>query len=1006
MKIKFLLLLLALAPLTIQAQVNYAVDTVNNVAYVTNSTSASGNVAIASTYLGHPVTSIGQWAFDDDASLTGVTMPNSVTNIGMGAFYGCTSLTIATMGTGVTSIGEEAFYDCTKLTGVVIPNGVTDIGVGAFLQCLDLTSITIPNSVTSLGQAAFEDCSLTSVTIPDSVTSIGEFVFADNYGLTIITVAADNPDYSSVNNVLFDKNQTRLLQFPIGQAGNFGYTFPNSVITIDDEAFQNCFGLTNVVFDNSVTAIGDGEFADCFGLTSLTIPSSVTSISYQAFANCTHLTNITFLGNAPALSDGNEFNDDGVSGTVYYYSYASGWASTYGGLPTVELGGSGNVLSLVAQYSFDDGALAATDFSGNGNTLSNYYQYGGGRIGLTTNAVTPPDALALNSNGGLGGGYYYTTNTNLLSALAGSYSISLWLETPQSSGNNTDNGLLNAGIISGYTHNMGSNYVVPMAITGTKLAFATVGTNGTVNTLHSAANINLNQYIHVVETRDASTGAKQIYINGNLDSSGTGPTGMLNGTAWLQIGLGADTGFTGDLDDIQIYSGVLSSNEVLQMYDHPGTTATNGSHPPPPNNVIYAVSGNTAYVAYSPNAYGNAIISNSYEGLPVTSIDVGAFSACTNLTGVTIPGSVTNIGIFAFDSCTSLMNAVIGNGVVNISDEVFDRDTHLTSITIPDSATNIGFSAFFECTSLTNAVIGNGVVSIGEFAFDDCSILTSVVMGSSVRSIGDNAFADCLLSSVTIPNSVTNIGDDAFADNAGFTGGGLTNITVGAGNPDYSSINGVLFDKNQTMLIQFPVGLPGSYSYTIPSSVTNIVDSAFALGLGLTNIALSSNLTSIGEEAFLFCDRLTSVIIPGSVTNIGESAFDVCTSVTNITFLGNAPALADSTEFSDDFVSGPVYFYYGTSGWSSNYGGLPTFMLGAPSPQIGSSNGGGGGSTSVQSGQFSFNIAGVMNQTIIVEASTNLINWQPIWTNTLSGTNITFTDPQWTNYPNRYFRAR
>ena len=64
-----------------------------------------------------------------------------------------------------------------------------------------------------------------------------------------------------------------------------------------------------------------------------------------------------------------------------------------------------------------------------------------------------------------------------------------------------------------------------------------------------------------------------------------------------------------------------------------------------------------------------------------------------------------------------------------------------------------------------------------------------------------------------------------------------------------------------------------------------------------------------------------------------------------------------------------------------------------------------GGNLGVLSGNFSFTVTGASNQTIVVDASTNLVNWQPIWTNTLSGTTTNFTDPEWTNYPIRFYRA-
>ncbi len=137
-------------------------------------------------------------------------------------------------------------------------------------------------------------------------------------------------------------------------------------------------------------------------------------------------------------------------------------------------------------------------------------------------------------------------------------------------------------------------------------------------------------------------------------------------------------------------------------------------------------------------------------------------------------------------------------------------------MTILNGVTNIGVDAFYNCASLKSVTIPASVASIDEYAFYYCTSLTSLTILPGVTNIGDDAFSECTsLKSATIPNSVTNIGAYALADCAS-----LTSITVDAANPAYSSMNGVLFDKTQATLLEFPGGLGGSY--TIPNSVTSI----------------------------------------------------------------------------------------------------------------------------------------------------------------------------------------
>jgi len=321
----------------------------------------------------------------------------------------------------------------------------------------------------------------------------------------------------------------------------------------------------------------------------------------------------------------------------------------------------------------------------------------------------------------------------------------------------------------------------------------------------------------------------------------------------------------------------------------------------------------------------------------VTSIDEGAFYGCDDLTTVTIGDGLESIADNSFYFCNSLTqfsvsqnnttyssdNGVlynknkttiliypagktesefaIPNGVTTIGNHAFSECYNLSSITIPDGVTSIGNGAFCGCSSLREVNIPNSVTSIGDSAFSMCMGLTSVTIGNSVTSIGEYAFSSCDgLTEVTIPNSVTNIGNQTF-DWCRC----LTRINVSENNSNYSSDNGVLYDKNKTTIICYPAAKTES-SFIIPASVTTIGDGAFKLCEGLTEVTIPSSVATIGEKAFENCRSLTLVTIPDSVTSIGVHAFLGCENLT-ATILGSDVEIGT---YAFDFV--PKVYYNGT----------------------------------------------------------------------------------------------
>ncbi len=370
----------------------------------------------------------------------------------------------------------------------------------------------------------------------------------------------------------------------------------------------------------------------------------------------------------------------------------------------------------------------------------------------------------------------------------------------------------------------------------------------------------------------------------------------------------------------------------------------------------------------------------------VTIIPHNAFYNCESLTSITIPNSVTSIGDGAFSLCTSLTSIEIPNSVTSIGDYAFYYCTSIISIEIPNSVTSIGEGAFAGCYSLTiyceaestpsgwnsswsysnsivwgyNYVKVDGVVygikdgvatvirqpinittanipsivtykgitynvtSIGNSAFDGCTSLASIEIPNSVTSIGSEAFRDCTsLTSIEIPDSVTSIGYFAFYNCIS-----LTSINVDEDNTVYSSLDGNLYNKNKTTLIQYAIGKQAT-SFTIPNSVTSIGNGAFQYCKSLTSIEIPNSVTSIGDRAFSDCNSLTSIEIPNTVTSIGNYAFRNCISLTSIEIPNTVTSIGDYA-FRDctsltiyceatskpngwdsnwNYSSGPVYWY-------------------------------------------------------------------------------------------------
>ena len=213
-------------------------------------------------------------------------------------------------------------------------------------------------SVTEIGDyCADVGNGITKVIIPNSVISINERAFSYCYGLSVIDIEQGNKNYSSSNGVLFDKNKTKLIYYPLGKKDK-NYIMPDGVKSISDWAFSNAI-FTSITMPDSLIEIGDYAFYGA-SLISTKIPDGVKTIGNGAFCHCKSLTDISIPDSVTSIGE-DAFKEtklyDSYKGDIVNYIDINGWAvgvkddyiSKYVSLLTIQ-----EETKHIADYSFKE----------------------------------------------------------------------------------------------------------------------------------------------------------------------------------------------------------------------------------------------------------------------------------------------------------------------------------------------------------------------------------------------------------------------------------------------------------------------------------------------------------------------------------------------------------------------------------------------------------------------------------------------------------------------------
>jgi hypothetical protein len=925
----------------------YALANGNTTITITGYTGTNGTVVIPSTIGSLPVRTVGDNAFQNNLVVTSVTLPNSVTAIGNGTFSGATNLASVTIGSGVTSIGSQAFMG-SGINTISIPAGVATIGLGAFENCQSLATIL---------------------------------------------VASNNPNYSSLGGVLYNRSQSSLVSYPTGAALN-NFTIPSTVRTIETGAFKYNLNLNLVEIPSGVLTINSTAFQFSQSLISVRFASGNQTIGAFAFANIPTLGSAIFYGNAPD-AQANSFAGASADFKIYYLAGASGftnpgqkaWVSGY---QTAQIQSLGNF-----EFTTLNGTVEITGFTGTPPGPGDLAQL---VPDLTTRPV--PNFVGVSNDLVFGisnipnplvlpAGYlvYDTTTDMIWEFVQYLYNSNRVISNWEWRVYNTNNARLNLNpnvslgttvieqdnvgpVIYQKVANPGSsleswipvNFEIPDTIAGLPVTSIAAGALANQKLLQSVVlpdsltRLGAGAFSGCDElgTLGLVTEQRGVFIPGPVNQIGAAPfvgcqklqslfvhssnpsftaiDGVLynkNQSNLIQYPAGKlGMEFTLPSAVTSILQSAFEGNRYLALLQTGNNLTAIGDRAFFGSQVLAQARFGNGLKALGNSSFssipslGSAIFSGNWLGNYTFGSDVfyrasdnfvvnyypgapGFTSPTWTVSGQTYDSAIVNfIGDFQFSTANgsatitgyrgaggtvNIPSTLQGNPVRAIADLVFAGNDNIVSVAIPSSVTSIGNRTFAEAVNLQSIDLGTGLVSIGTEAFFDCDALTSVTVPAGVNAIGLGAFGTC--------NS-------------------LASITVAAGNPVYSSLGGVLFNKLQSKIVQYPGGLP-SATYQIPATVTTIGERAFELNATLASLTTPPTLTTIEDSAFEGSQLLYEVTFGTGVTSLGNSSFANIATLAEATFLRLTAPTLPAGVFDNAAPGFTVYYMPGASGYTT-----------------------------------------------------------------------------------------
>lgn len=873
----------------------------------------SGDIVIPDEWKRKPVKEIAEGAFKNCTALTGVTIGANVEKIGKQAFSECTALTEAVLGGKVEKIEESTFEKCKKLSSVTIPASVKSIADKSFSGCTALENIyftgtasewavidfyysvgsyssTIANplyssggkrklyiddelltvadlsSATEVKPTAFYGCTqLKSVKTGENTAVIGEYAF---YGCTALTSVTLESGLCGIEKSAFSRCSALA-----------SVTVPDTASGIGDGAFNECENLVSANTGNGVSNIGYGAFMACAKLVSLTLGTSVAEIGECAFYSCNALESVTIP--TSAIFIGKEaFRYTALNSATF--ESTSGWiANKQDALTDAQLSNTANAARLLTVSILDKGYAEAdiekTQLQYTLSSDGSYYILNNSGTVTRSELVIPEKykdkpVRALSQDA--------FRNCRMLK------SISLpgcMKNIPTSAFNgciSLENIEIRGYLVSDYEEVYASSDGVLYDADFSKLLFIPaakreITVSGSVSAEAFAGNLSVKKVI-------IANGAK--YIGNSAFSGCKNLTSVVIPDSVTKI---EDYAFYGceSLTSVSFGKG-------LETVGHPifenCEKLTEVSVADGISN--YGLSALLSQViidnGWADNVNLKDVINyNEYSGALYLGNEKNPFVALVKskdkeIKTARIHKDAKLILNDAFFDCHKLEKAVLPNGLTSIGKHAFYNCKNLKTVSLPDGITEIGEYAFSGCENLSFnrdgkwLYLGNANNPFVALIEAESETVTACNLHKDAKIIASGALSGCYdLTEITIPDGIENIPVSSLKISS------LEKITVGENNAVYTSLDGILYNKDKTEIILVPAAIKGEI--TVPETVTDL-GAHFAERKYITSVIIPDSVTVIETEAFQNCTALESIQLPENLTEIKAGAFYNCTALTGV----------------------------------------------------------------------------------------------------------------------------